>query len=285
MIKFHCRLSGKALTSNPFPPCDLEVPAAGGSPMALTRVIYGLGRRLWEKPASPVGRGNVTLGAVRNSIWEGSLHVCAPFPMQYKSLPCLQASSHLPWGQVSFISFVYTTVPALCQRLFQSAGTIPASPGCRILLTFGAGRAPALNGLFVLGCCSCWKNLCSLCFLSPPRGWEPSQLPLPLPAEISNSATALGIFWWRAACVSCPVPPSPLPECAGRVFPGDRLPINPGCAPSSRAPIYRQEEAELIQGNSCFSRIWNLNSLLQQVSSIRWCFTATVVNSRMLSWG
>lgn len=42
-------------------------------------------------------------------------------------------------------------------------------------------------------------------------------------------------------------------ECAGRVFPRDRLPVNPGFALSSCARIYRQEEAELIQGNSCFS--------------------------------
>lgn len=63
----------KLLTSNPFPPCYLEVAAGGGSPMALTRVVYGLEGRLWGKSAPSVGRGNVTLGAARDSIWAGEI--------------------------------------------------------------------------------------------------------------------------------------------------------------------------------------------------------------------
>lgn len=113
-----------------------------------------------------------------------------------------------------------------------------------------------------------------------PRGWEPSELPLALPKEISrNSAPALGIFLWFS--LLCP-PHSPLllSQSVMQLV----CSLQTGCQ-QTLGCIYRQEEAELIQGNSCFSPLWSLNSLLQQVSNIRWCFTATVVNSGTLSWG
>lgn len=149
--------------------------------------------------------------------------------------------------------------------------------------------------------CLCWAVLpVSSACLASPNCASSAHLGIENPQSflwlcLRKSAGILHLPWCflmkgSVCCASCP---SHLccPCCsggamrAGRAFPGDRLPVNPVRAFSSCACIYRQEEAELIQGNSCFSHLWNLNALLQQVSSIRWCFTAAVGNSRMLSWG
>lgn len=152
--------------------------------------------------------------------------------------------------------------------------------------------------------CLCWAVLpASSARLPSPNCASSAHLGIELWTLRASSGFAYGSQqefchcpWWFLVkgSVCCALCPSHLccphhrlggAMCAGRVFPGDRLTINPVSAFSSCACIYRQKEAEFIQGNSCFSHLWNLNALLQQVSSVRWCFTATVGDSRMLSWG
>lgn len=161
--------------------------------MVLTRVVYGLGRRLWGKSAPSVGRGNVTLGAARDSIWAGEILSLPDF-----DLPAVERA-HLthPGATWVFVDmdksclFPNHAVPALFQRLSSRLGTFHAAPCIPLMylpITFSlaercwrawealagwvciprlpwssgftdlqdtAGTDPALNALFVLGCSSC----------------------------------------------------------------------------------------------------------------------------------
>lgn len=124
------------------------------------------------------------------------LHVCPPFPTPCKPLRCAcsaQGSSRLSWGRLRFVPvrkgclFPRHAAPALFQGLSNQLGTFHAAPrvpwciyshilggsgkggsafpGSRGFrdLQDSAGRAPALNGLFVPGCSSCELSSSGLC--------------------------------------------------------------------------------------------------------------------------
>lgn len=171
-------------------------------------------------------------------------------------------------------------------RTFQLAGDIPRCPcipWMDLLVCWGAwggsGRAgsafPGSHGSAGLS----WHSPSSKCFVCAGLFFLRAELVwallivLPQPPSglrtlRASSAFAYGSqqefchcpwrFLLKGSVFIMPCAPFPFaayPECAGHAFPADRLPINPGCALSSCACIYRQEEAELIQGNSCFSHI------------------------------